>query len=208
VPTRLETEGTVSYRELLFREIIGIEALTVVLFVMGLLWKAPLEELANPMHTPNPAKAPWYFTGLQELLHFFPPFVAGIILPVLIVSGLFFIPFSPFFDNVTTHDANQWLRRKPLRMASATTLILALSVLLVRVHAWDALLPALVVAILLLLATESATQPARGFRSWLSSRPLSFWIMTLFLMEAVALTAVGTLFRGPSWAWVWPGGAE
>jgi cell division protein FtsW (lipid II flippase) len=89
-------------------------------------------------------------------------------------------------------------------MVVAAVLILVFSVLLVRVHAWDALLPAVVVTILLLLATESASQPARGFRSWLSSRPLSFWIMTLFLMEAVVLTAVGTLFRGPSWAWVWP----
>ena len=203
-PIRLEEEKTLSYRELLFREIIGIEALTVVLFVMGLLWKAPLEELANPLHTPNPAKAPWYFTGLQELLHYFPPFVAGVILPGLIVSGLFFIPFSPFFDNVTTGDAHQWFRRRPFRMVVATALVLALSMLLVRVHAWDALIPALLVTILLLLATESASQPARSFRSWISSRPLSFWIMTLFLMEAVVLTAVGTLFRGPSWAWVWP----
>jgi quinol-cytochrome oxidoreductase complex cytochrome b subunit len=203
-PMRLTEEKTLSYRELLFREIIGIEALTVVLFVMGLLWKAPLDELANPLHTPNLAKAPWYFTGLQELLHFFPPFVAGIILPVLIVSGLFFIPFSPFFDNVTTFDANQWFRRKPIRILIATALVVVLSVLLVRLHAWDALLPALVVAILLLLATKSAGRPARGFRRWLSSRSLSFWIMTLFLMEAVVLTAVGTFFRGPSWAWVWP----
>ena len=203
-PIRLEDEQTHSYGELLFREIIGIEALTVVLFVMGLLWKAPLEELANPLHTPNPAKAPWYFTGVQELLHYFPPFVAGIILPTLIVSGLFFIPFLPFFDNVTTHKANRWFRRKPVRVAIATALILVLSVLLVRVHAWDALLPALVVAVLLLFASESASQPAGRFRSWLSSRPLSFWIMTLFLIEAVVLTTVGTLFRGPSWTWVWP----
>jgi quinol-cytochrome oxidoreductase complex cytochrome b subunit len=203
-PIKVEQEKTLSYGELLFREVIGIETLTVVLFVMGLLWKAPLEELANPLHTPNPAKAPWYFTGLQELLHYFPPFVAGIILPVLIVSGLFIIPFSPFFDNVTTHDANQWLRRKPIRMVIAAVFILALSVLLVRVHAWDALVPALVVVILLLLTTELAGQPARGFRIWLSSKSLSFWIMTLFLLEAVVLTSIGTLFRGPSWAWVWP----
>jgi quinol-cytochrome oxidoreductase complex cytochrome b subunit len=203
-PIKLEEEKTLSYRELLFREIIGIEALAVVLFVMGLLWKAPLEELANPLHTPNPAKAPWYFTGLQELLHYFPPFVAGIILPVLIVSGLFVIPFSPFFDKVTTHDANQWFRRKPIRMVIVTVFILALTVLLVRVHAWDALLPAVVVAILLVLGCKSSTQVARGFRGWLCSRSLSFWIMTLFLMEAVVLTAVGTLFRGPGWTWIWP----
>jgi quinol-cytochrome oxidoreductase complex cytochrome b subunit len=201
---KVEEEKTLSYRELLFRETIGIEALALILFVMALLWKAPLEELANPLHTPNPAKAPWYFTGLQELLHYFPPFVAGIILPGLIVSGLFFIPFSPFFDNVTTYDANQWLRRKPVRMAITAALILGLSVLLVRMHAWDALLPALVVAILLPFANQSAAQPGRNFRSWLSARPLSFWIMTLFLMEAVVLTSVGTLFRGPSWTWVWP----
>jgi len=130
--------------------------------------------------------------------------VAGIILPVLIVSGLFFIPFSPFFDKFTTYDANQWLRRKPMRMAVATALILFLSVLLAHLHAWDALLPALVVVILLLFANESVSQGGGGFRSWLSARPLSFWIMTLFLMEAVVLTGVGTLFRGPSWAWVWP----
>ena len=203
-PIKVEEEKTLSYRELLFRETIGIEALAVVLFVVALLWKAPLEELANPLHTPNPAKAPWYFTGLQELLHYFPPFVAGIILPGLIVSGLFFIPFSPFFDRFTTYDANQWLRRKTVRMAVATGLILFLSVLLARLHAWDALLPALVVVILLLFANESVSQEGGGFRSWLSARPLSFWIMTLFLMEAVVLTGVGTLFRGPSWAWVWP----
>jgi quinol-cytochrome oxidoreductase complex cytochrome b subunit len=203
-PVRMETEKTLSYGELLFREMIGIEALTVALFVMGLLWKAPLEELANPLHTPNPARAPWYFTGLQELLHYFPPFVAGIILPVLIVSGLFFIPFSPFFDNVTTYDASQWFRRKPIRMVVTAVFILALSVLLVRVHAWDAFLPAFLVTILLLFATASDTRPAIGFRRWLSSRPISFWIMTLFLMEAVVLTSVGTFFRGPSWTWVWP----
>src|SRR5450631_2558868 len=199
----VENEKTLSYRELLFREIIGIEALAVVLFSMALIWKAPLDELANPLHTPNPAKAPWYFTGLQELLHYFPPFVAGVILPGLIVSGLFFIPFSPFFDNVTTSDANQWFRRKPLRMAIATALILALSAVLVRVHAWDALIPALAVTILLLLAGRTADQQ-KGFRNWVRSRSLSFWIMTLFLMEAVILTSVGTFFRGPSWTWVWP----
>jgi quinol-cytochrome oxidoreductase complex cytochrome b subunit len=60
------------------------------------------------------------------------------------------------------------------------------------------------VAILLPFANQSAAQPARNFRSWLSARPLSFWIMTLFLMETVVLTSVGTLFRGPGWTWVWP----
>ena len=76
-----------------------------MLVVIGLFWDAPLEQLANPMVTPNPAKAPWYFLGLQELLHYFPPVVAGILIPTLVVLGLVVIPYSkvniegrPFWD--------------------------------------------------------------------------------------------------------------
>lgn len=196
-------EKTLSYRELLFREIIGIEALAVVLLSMALIWKAPLDEMANPLHTPNPAKAPWYFTGLQELLHYFPPFVAGIILPVLIVSGLFIIPFVPFFDDVSTADLCRWARDKSRRTITIAIVMLVLSALLIRIHAWDALLPLWIVVTLLCLAGRTADQQ-KGFRNWVRSRSLSFWIMTLFLMEAVILTSVGTFFRGPSWTWVWP----
>ena len=199
----VESEKTLSYRELLFREIIGIEALAVGLFSMALIWKAPLDELANPLHTPNPAKAPWYFTGLQELLHYFPPFVAGIILPVLIVSGLFIIPFVPFFDDVSTAHLCRWARDKSGRYITIAFVMLVLSALLIRIHAWDALLPLWIVVTLLCLASRTADQQ-KGFRNWVRSRSLSFWIMTLFLMEAVILTSVGTFFRGPSWSWVWP----
>jgi len=199
----VENEKTLSYRELLFREIIGIEALAVVLFSMALIWKAPLDELANPLHTPNPAKAPWYFTGLQEVLHYFPPFVAGIFLPVLIVSGLFIIPFVPFFDGVSTADLCRWVRGHSGRTLTIGIGMVVLSGLLIRLHAWDAMLPLWIVVTLLCMAGRTADQQ-RGFPSWLRSRSLSFWIMTLFLMEAVILTSVGTFFRGPSWSWVWP----
>jgi quinol-cytochrome oxidoreductase complex cytochrome b subunit len=198
----VENEKTLSYRELLFREIIGIEALAVVLFLMALIWKAPLDELANPMHTPNPAKAPWYFTGLQELLHYFPPFVAGIILPVLVVSGLFIIPFVPWFDSVSTLDMYRWVRSKSRRVLGIVVVLSVLSGLLIHLHAWDAMLP-LWSVVLLVCAVGRGGQSRFG--SWLASRSLSFWIMTLFLLEAVILTSVGTFFRGPGWSWVWPG---
>ncbi len=120
---------------------------------MALFWKAPLDELANPLHTPNPAKAPWYFTGLQELLHYFPPFVAGIILPVLIVSGLFFIPFVPFFDDVTTGGlATGGFATSPDGSLRSRLSWSSLSALLIRVHAWDALLPLWIVVTLLCVA--------------------------------------------------------
>jgi len=65
-----------SYPHLMLRELIAFEVLTGVLVIVALVWDAPLEQLANPLLTPNPAKAPWYFLGLQELLHYFPPVVA------------------------------------------------------------------------------------------------------------------------------------
>jgi len=154
----VENEKTLSYRELLFREIIGIEALAVVLLSMALIWKAPLDEMANPLHTPNPAKAPWYFTGLQELLHYFPPFVAGIILPVLIVSSLFIIPFVPFFDDVSTADLCRWARDKSGRTITIAIVMLVLSALLIRIHGWDALLTLRSVVTLLCLPGTPAHQ--------------------------------------------------
>src|SRR5215468_9220886 len=82
-----------TYPNLLVREAIALEVLIVVMVLLALFWDAPLEQLANPLLTPNPAKAPWYFLGLQELLHFFPPFVAGILIPTLVLIALVIIPY-------------------------------------------------------------------------------------------------------------------
>jgi hypothetical protein len=65
----------------------------VVLTLWALLIDAPLEEPANPTRTPNPSKAPWYFLGLQEMLVYFDPWHAGVVLPSLIIVGLMVIPF-------------------------------------------------------------------------------------------------------------------
>jgi hypothetical protein len=191
---------TLPYWELLFREIIAIEVLAVVLVWIALRWNAPLEQLADPTHTPNPAKAPWYFTGLQELLHYFPPFVAGIILPGLIVVALIVVPFF----NINIQAESFWARKKSTRLVGLGIVVVVLTVLLVRVEAWDPLVPVWIVAGLMFLASQSANRQAGRFLTWLGSKPLSFWIMTWFLMEAATLTAVGTLFRGPGWSWILP----
>lgn len=72
-----------------------IASVILVLLSMGLFpsLNAPLEEMASPDTTPNPMKAPWYFLGLQELLVFFDPWIAGVVLPGLIILGLMVIPF-------------------------------------------------------------------------------------------------------------------
>jgi len=66
---------------------------TVVLTLWSITIDAPLEEPANPTRTPNPSKAPWYFLGLQEMLVYFDPWHAGVVLPSLIIVGLMVIPF-------------------------------------------------------------------------------------------------------------------
>ena len=86
-------EKVQSFPELLFRAAIAVEALAIVLVLVSLFFNAPLEGLANPTITPNPAKAPWYFLGLQELLHYFPPVVAGVLIPTLVVLALIVIPY-------------------------------------------------------------------------------------------------------------------
>jgi Cytochrome b(C-terminal)/b6/petD len=65
----------------------------IVLVVWGIVFKAPIEEPANPSRTPNPSKAPWYFLGLQEMLVYFDPWLAGVVLPSLIIVGLMAIPY-------------------------------------------------------------------------------------------------------------------
>lgn len=93
-------EGTPENREkvwswpnLVYTELFAIIACTVFLIVWGIIFKAPLEEPANPTWAPNPAKAPWYFLGLQEMLVYFDPWMAGVVLPVLILAGLIAIPY-------------------------------------------------------------------------------------------------------------------
>lgn len=66
---------------------------TLVLMVWSITLDAPLEEPANPSLTMNPAKAPWYFLGLQEMLVYFDPWMAGVVLPTLILVGLMVIPY-------------------------------------------------------------------------------------------------------------------
>src|SRR5947209_6419118 len=79
--------------DLVYTELISLILCSVVLIVWSILLKAPLEQPANPSNTPNPSKAPWYFLGLQEMLVYFDPWLAGVVLPSLIIVGLICIPY-------------------------------------------------------------------------------------------------------------------
>ena len=74
-------------------EFLAAIIVTIILMVWSITLNAPLEEPANPNLTMNPAKAPWYFLGLQEMLVYFDPWIAGVVMPTLIIFGLMVIPY-------------------------------------------------------------------------------------------------------------------
>jgi len=189
-----------TWPEGLFRVAVVIEVLGIVLVLIALLWDAPLEGLADPMQTPNPAKAPWYFLGLQELLHYFPPVVGGVLIPTMVVMALIVIPYF----NINIEAEGLWLRDKKRRLNILGIVVGVLGVFLLLLEVWAILIPTLLIAGLMFLAAWSPPNSPQPFRRWLVSKPLSFWIMTWFLAQAAVLTAIGTFFRGAGWAWVWP----
>jgi hypothetical protein len=195
-----DEETVMTHPEGFLRIATAVQVLAIVLVWISLLWDAPLEGLADPMHTPNPAKAPWYFLGLQELLHYFPPVVAGVLIPGLVVFALIIVPYF----NVNIESEGLFLRDRRRKLAIVTAIILAFCVFLAVFEVFVALVPTLIVAAFLALAAYTDPRGAAGFRRWLAAKPLSFWIMSWFLFELIVLTAVGTFFRGPGWSWVLP----
>jgi hypothetical protein len=86
-------EKVLVWPDLVYIEFIASVIFTVVLIAWSIWLEAPLEEPANPAVAPNPSKAPWYFLGLQEMLVYFDPWIAGVLLPSLIILGLMAIPY-------------------------------------------------------------------------------------------------------------------
>ena len=194
-----DEELVMTHPEVFFRVAVAIQILAVLLVGIALLWDAPLEQLADPAHTPNPAKAPWYFLGLQELLHYFPPVVAGVLIPTLVIIALIVIPYF----NINIQAEGLWLRDRKRRLSIFGVVVGVFLIFLAVFDVWVAFVPTVIVAALMLLAARSAARPEAS-RGTLAYKPLSFWIMTWFLAELVVLTGIGTFFRGPGWSWIWP----
>jgi len=85
-------EEVFTWPNLVFRQLLLFMATVAVLLILSIAFNAPLEEIANPVHPPNPAKAPWYFLGLQELVSY-SAFWGGVVVPALIVFSLLLLPY-------------------------------------------------------------------------------------------------------------------
>src|SRR5947207_2865765 len=93
---KLDSEKVLIWPDLVYTELICMVAVTAVLIFWGIALQAPLEDMASAVKTPNPSKAPWYFLGLQEMLVYFDPWMAGVVLPSLVLFGLMAIPYIVF----------------------------------------------------------------------------------------------------------------
>jgi len=207
-----------TYPTALGKFVIALEVAFLLMVWWSLAANAPLEGIADPMHTPNPAKAPWYFLGLQDLLHYFPPMVAGVLIPGLVVGALIVIPYF----NINIEGRSIWAKPSQRRWVMAAVPAFAITIFLLFAipqlsHGDSALplvdrlldlfvpiVPTVIVGGALLLSSRYSPESSRPFQRWLVAKPLSFWIMTWFLVELIMLTAIGTFFRGPGWSWVLP----
>jgi hypothetical protein len=93
---KLDDEKVLVWPDLVYTELICMVIATVVLVVWSILLKAPLEQPATNAKAPNPSKAPWYFLGLQEMLVYFDPWMAGVVLPSMIIVGLMALPYIDY----------------------------------------------------------------------------------------------------------------
>jgi len=212
IPVEQEPENEVmSWPHLIFRELIVALAVLIVLIAISLFFNAPLEELANPSEPPNPAKAPWYFLGLQELVSY-SAFIGGVLTPFLVVFAL--LMAIPYID-YGTEDVGIWFSSKKGRLITSITAILtliAVPVLIflnmkygIRILYPNA--PAILVDLInpatILIGVTAIISVIIGVRtrSW---RLAALMIFTSFAISFIVLTIIGTLFRGPNWEFVVP----
>jgi quinol-cytochrome oxidoreductase complex cytochrome b subunit len=195
---RREERWVMTFPHLIVREVILFQVVVIGLALAAIFFDAPLQEIANPVETPNPAKAPWYFLGLQELLHYFPPVVAGVLMPTLVVIALAVIPYARV--NLTAGPLWASRPRRTAIAAGAVTVFLAL--LFAAFACWAVVVPTVLMAAAMFAARGG--ESGGRLRRRLARVTLPEWIMSWFVVIATILTVIGTFFRGPGWSLVWP----
>jgi len=205
-------EQTVPSMPHLFYAELGVLMLTVLVCVaLAMVADAPLKELANPDVPENPAKAPWYFLGLQELVSF-SAFMGGTGIPAIVVIGLALIPF---LDREPTTGTGQWFGgpggASLVRRAAIVGLVstIALETLVIRygwLREWYPNIPQLVITAVnpgTILVTMYAVYSLWLVKRYDSARAGALGLFTCFLCGFLVLTVIGTYFRGPNWDFFW-----
>lgn len=204
-------ENTVPSTPHLFYAELGVLMATVfICLVLALVWHAPLKELANPNVPENPAKAPWYFLGLQELVSY-SAFMGGVGLPTIVLLGLALIPFLDREEQGTGEwfgGPGGWqLAARACVVGLATVIgIEAIAISFGWVREWFPDAPQLVITFVnpgTVIAAVYAVYSIWLVRRYNSIRAGAVGLFTCFLCGFVVLTIIGTFFRGPNWNFYW-----
>ncbi len=206
-------ENVLFVPNLLVREIAVALCLVALIMGLSLVFDAPLEEAANPGMSPNPAKAPWYFLGIQELLLHFHPLFAVVVIPALAVTALIAVPYLKYRDDTE----GIWfmsLRGRRLAIIAAVTatvatpLWVALDEYWLDYSAWMPGLPpgiseGLIPATLLVAAVVAFYMIMKRIFSASKDEAIQS-IFVLLTVAFVVLTVTGVWFRGAGMALAWP----
>jgi quinol-cytochrome oxidoreductase complex cytochrome b subunit len=199
-----------SMPHLFYAELAVLMLTTLVCLALALVSDAPLKELANPLVPENPAKAPWYFLGLQELVAF-SAFMGGIGIPTIVLIGLGLIPFLDREETGTGEwfgGPGGWpLVRRSLAVGLAAALLVESIVIRYGwLREWFPAIPQLVITAVnpgTVLTAIYAAYSLLLVRRFNSTRAGALGLFTCFLCGFVVLTVVGTYFRGPNWHFYW-----
>jgi quinol-cytochrome oxidoreductase complex cytochrome b subunit len=114
-----------AWPHLIFRELLLFLLVVAAVLFLAVFWNAPLEEQANPIHPPNPAKAPWYFLGLQELVSY-SAFWGGVVVPGLLITALVLLPYIDHNRKGVGH----WFARERFVANTIFTICLVIAIVL------------------------------------------------------------------------------
>ncbi len=204
-------ENTVPAMPHLFYAEAAVFMLAIALCLVLAIWvDAPLKELANPAVPENPAKAPWYFLGVQELVAF-SAFTGGIVIPAIVLIGLALIPFLDREKRGT----GEWfggpggVRLVLISTAfgiSVSILIEAFAIRFGWLREWWPEVPQLLITIVnpgTVLTLAYASFSIWAMRRYDSTRAGALALFTCFLGGFIVLTIIGYYFRGPNWEFYW-----
>jgi len=198
---------------LIAREFVVAMVLIAFLLVFSILFDAPLRERANPSFSPNPAKAPWYFMGLQELLMHFHPFFAIVVFPITILLASFWLPY------VKLNDTNQgiWFISEKGKKAGIYSLASGffITVLFILLSEYlpdpEVLLPSIpgiittgFIPFLIVVGTIAWFIKYLNRKFLLNRSELIQSILIILVISYAVLSVTGILFRGEGMKLIWP----
>lgn len=201
VPADVQKKYVPTIPNLVGREFVVALVSLAVIILLSIFFNAPLKEIANPAYSPNPAKAPWYFMGIQELIMHFHPLLAVYLIPIILLTGLVWIPYL----NYTEDYSGKWFATKKGKKMVLNAAIIAsfvVPLLVILDEYWNpfSALPALigngVIPFFIVAALIGIYYFLIKFKVKANKNEIVQAMFTLLAVSMIILTLIGVFFRG------------